>query len=58
MLGAGDRMIGIQVPAGVAYREVRVVAKSPGVVLCGVRAREPQPEEVGFAFDHSVLPPV
>lgn len=51
-------VLSVAVPAGVAYRAVRVTALTPGVCFFGITTREPQPWLPSVKFDHSVLPPV
>lgn len=49
-------VLALACPAAVSRRMVRLTALSPGVCFFGIRCREPQPERVAWAFDHSVLP--
>ncbi len=60
MLGpeASNGIMGIQVPAGVAYRDIRITALKPGGRFYGIKVFEPQPANPAWLFDHSQLPPV
>ena len=51
-------IIAITVPAGIAYRRIRLTALTPGVIFYGLKTNESQPFEADWTFDHSVLPPV
>ncbi len=53
-----DQIVSLPVPGAISYREIRLTALTPGVVFHAIRIREPQPEVVVRAFDHSFLPPV
>lgn len=55
---AQQGIIAVSVPAGVAYRKIRLTALTPGVIFYGLKVNEFQPFEAGWTFDHSVLPPV
>lgn len=47
----------LAVPGSVAYRNVRVTAKTPGVVFYGLRTQIEQPTQP-YKFDWNTLPPV
>lgn len=51
-------IMGVQVPAGVAYRDIRITALKPGGRFYGIKVFEPQPSNLTWKFDHSYLPPV
>lgn len=51
-------IMGVQVPAGVAYRDIRITALKPGGRFYGIKVFEPQPSNPTWKFDHSYLPPV
>jgi len=55
---ARQGIIAITVPAGIAYRRIRLTALTPGVIFYGLKTNEFQPFEADWHFDHSVLPPV
>lgn len=53
-----DRILQVAVPAGVAYRIIKVEALTLGIGFYGIRTREPQPWLTHYRFDHSQLPKV
>lgn len=47
----------LTVPGGMAYRNIRLTALTPGVCFYGMVSREKQPTLLNLHFDHTVLPP-
>ena len=56
--GENAQVLQLMVPAGIAYRNIRITALSPGVCFYGIQTREKQPFLPNVSFDHSMLPPV
>jgi hypothetical protein len=55
----GDQMFAAcVVPANVSYRTIVVSSITPGCIIYGVKAKEPQPMDPRWRFDASKLPPV
>lgn len=55
------QVMSLQVPAVMRVRDIRLAALSAGIIVYGLRTRQPQPaygERRLRRFDHSVLPPV
>lgn len=55
--GDATQVLQLMVPAGIAYRNIRITALSAGVIFYGLQTREKQPFLPNVSFDHSVLPP-
>lgn len=55
--GDATQVLQLMVPAGIAYRNIRITALSPGVCFYGIQTREKQPFLPNVSFDHSMLPP-
>lgn len=55
---ANQAFLQLPTPTSIAYRQVRLTATDPGVILYGIRTREPQPLCLDWRFDDTVLPPV
>lgn len=56
--GPQGQILSLPIPTQVSYREIRITARTPGVVFYGIKTREPQPYHPHVQFDHSFLPPV
>jgi hypothetical protein len=54
--GEQGQVLQLMVPGGIAYRDLRITALTPGVCFFGVQTRERQPFLPSVTFDHSVLP--
>lgn len=54
--GENNQVLQLMVPAGIAYRTIRITALTPGVVFYGVQTREKQPFLPNVSFDYSMLP--
>jgi hypothetical protein len=55
--GDNAQVLQLMVPAGIAYRKIRITALTPGICFYGVQTRERQPFLPNVSFDHSMLPP-
>ena len=56
--GETGQTLSALVPGGVAYRNVRVTALTPGVTFFALRVAQPQPISTGPKFNYHTLPPV
>ena len=52
----GNGVLQMMVPAGLAYRNLRITALTPGVRFYGIQSRDRQPCLPNATFDHSMLP--
>lgn len=52
-----DDVLQLSVPASAGYRNVKLMALTPGVCFFGIKTREPQPWLPQVRFDYSTLPP-
>lgn len=54
--GENAQVLNMQIPGGIAYRNIRITALTPGVVFYGIQTRDKQPSLPGATFDYSMLP--